>query len=105
MENVLRQSDFDKLIKEDEIQLSVLKDYVKDKNKKIAMLKVINIILTLLLILSITFVVTTQKMNIHSQNAETVISELKSIQEKELKADITHRTERSENVYRNKEDK
>lgn len=105
MENVLRQSDFDKLIKEDEIQLSVLKDYVKDKNKKIAMLKVINIILTLLLILSITFVVTTQKMNIHSQNAETVISELKSIQEKELKADIAHRTERSENVYRNKEDK
>lgn len=105
MENVLRQSDFDKLIKEDEIQLSVLKDYVKDKNKKIAMLKVINIILTLLLILLITFVVTTQKMNIHSQNAETVISELKSIQEKELKADIAHRTERSENVYRNKEDK
>lgn len=105
MENALRQSDFEELIKEDKIQLLVLKDYVKDKDKKITVLKVMNVILALLLILSVSFTVTTQKMNIHSQHTETVISELKTIQNEEIKADVPHQTDRSKNVYRNKEDK
>lgn len=105
MTNVLLQSDFEELIKEDELQLSIMKDYVKDKNKKITVLKVANIILTLLLIFLLSFTVTIYQQNLNVQSTETVIKELNSVSKIELSAETPHQVDRSKNVSRNKKNK
>ncbi len=105
MTNALLEEDFKKLIKEDELQLAILKDYVKDKDKKITVLKVANTILALLLILSLSFTVITCKKSYQSQTTETVIKELNSVSKIELSAETPHQVDRSKNVSRNKKNK
>lgn len=95
----------EELIKDDKIQLSILKDYIKDKNKKITVLKIANIILTLLVTISLSFTVITYKRSFHSQTTETIITELTSVAMTELSAETTHQVDRSKNVNRNKKDK
>lgn len=105
MTNVLLQRDFEELIKEDELQLSIMKDYVKDKNKKITVLKVANIILTLLLIFLLSFTVAIYQQNFNVQSTETVIKELNSVSKIELSAETPYQVDRSKNVSRNKKNK
>lgn len=103
MGNALRQIDFEELIKEDEIQLLVLKDYIKDKDKKITMLKIVNAILALLLVISIIFAIMTHKVNIYSTKTETVLTEINHTELNQ--ANVPSQTNRSKNVYRHKKDK
>lgn len=105
MTSALLQSDFEELIKGDKLQLSILKDYVKDKDRKITVLKIANIILALLLIFSLSFTVITCKKSYQAQTTETVIQELNSVNTTELSAETTHQVDRSKNVSRNKKDK
>lgn len=105
MTSALLQSDFEELIKVDKVQLSILKDYVKDKEKKITVLKVANAILALLLSFLLSFTVITCKKTSQSQTTETVIQELNLVNKTELRAETSHQVDRSKNVGRNKKDK
>lgn len=67
----LAEADIIAGIKQDtEIQLSVLKDLVKDKNRKIRFLKTVNIIISILLAIAVVFSAMTLNLNARQNTVE-----------------------------------
>lgn len=78
----LAEADIIAGIKQDtEIQMSVLKDLVKDKNRKIRFLKAVNIIISILLAIAVVFSAMTLRLNAMQNSAgeEKTVREMREV--------------------------
>ncbi len=107
----LAETDIITRIKQDsEIQMSVLKDLVRDKNRKIRLLKAANITISILLVIAVVFSALILRMNANRNfgDEEKTVREMREVIE--IAATVPEKKDskqfiRSRDVSRNKKDK